>query len=183
VAGFQAREFVKSNGAMGQDGFQDIVDLFDVRLIAHLVQRPVSGTFKAQGEIGYAFYKEFSALAKDRSMEVGPCPKNWTAPKPVGSATTKGNEISRATDISVDDAKSLTKLTTFLETKGCIIGAECIETESPKRTLHVLEISDTSVKFRLPHGKACCRTIKIIDVERAVTFAPAASQVRALLHE
>ena len=168
--------------------------MLDVRLVAHLVQKPLSGAFKAQGEIGFLFYNDVKAfldssvgkaLSSKPSIKLPPCPKNWVAPKP---SQADGNQnanvrahVSKCVDVATN--VSANAMIDYLASKGCTVDAKCVETNAHGRAFVVMEVTEVSVKLRLATGTACSKTIKIPEVLDHMKFEDVvASKVHVVTH-
>ena len=72
-----------------------------VRLVAHVLQRPLMGTFSSLQEVGFTFFNELKDTAGDRLKSS--CPERWSsAGKPAPKKSNKSASHGRAVELASD---------------------------------------------------------------------------------
>ena len=150
-----------------------ILGLFDVRLVAHAMQKPItslgSSGFKSMGSIGAAFKADLLSLSlpePERMMLEHAFPKSWCAPTaPLKAIPHSSASSETALKINADGSVDPAGMSRYLAAKGCKIGSLCVSKDGADSNSNfiVREITGSHILIA-PQAKRFCQNKGLITV-------------------
>ena len=129
-----------------------LLGALDVRLVAHVFQRPLLGSFRSMGEVGHAFYRELAeqARAKGTGAALQPCPKGWSAMAAAKGASEKARGCCSSIATLKRDGSSALALAAD---KGLVVGARCSALKELGPALTVVTVTTDMVELEAAGGE------------------------------
>ena len=121
-----------------------ILDTFDIRLVGHILKRPLKGTFTSMMSIGTALHASFveAAFLNNLKYKVE-CPADWKA---AGTVFVAASSAARVATLSKTTATKET-VTAFLKDAGYKMN-EVVRERASQRACTITDITDTEVVLR-----------------------------------
>lgn len=141
-----------------------IIDTFDIRLVGHILKRPLKGDFKSLMSIGTALHASFVEAASVNGLKYKvECPTDWKAATTVFVAASSAKTVATLSRT----AATTETITDFLKELGFEVDHTVRETVS-QRVLKITEITNDVVVLKdvAKGGKARAENYTIIDFRK-----------------
>ena len=139
---------------LGAHAKATLLGALDVRLVAHVFQRPLLGSFRSMGEVGHSFYRELAeqARAKGTGAALQPCPKGWSALVAATDACEKKREHGNTSSIATLKRDGSSALALAAD-KGLVVGARCSALKELGPALTVVTVTTDMVELETARGE------------------------------